>query len=123
MSRKPEQARVALRSVDAGIDRMRGLLRQGATRQGRLSSGVALHELLARQQQLLDLHRRIEASPAHEAEELWEEFFDSYERFLEALDEARLEAVEDELAAEGHRLPALSRGREHGRGRDAGWHR
>lgn len=99
MTRKAEHARAALRHADAGIQRMRTLVRRdGESREVRLCAEGALRELLSRQQRLVELHNEIESASAGDIEELWEEFFDCYDDFLEALEAARHESAERVLA-------------------------
>ncbi|MFZ5657935.1 MAG: hypothetical protein ACOY37_12955 [Pseudomonadota bacterium] len=96
MLRVPDHARAALRHADAGVDHVRVLARQGRTRADRLEYQAILRELVARQRELVDMHRRIEAATPREAERLWQRFFGCYDEFLQKLDEARVEAIEDE---------------------------
>lgn len=107
MTRKAEHARAALRHADAGIQRMRALVRRdGEAREVRICAEAVLRELLSRQQRLVELHNEIESASAGEIDELWEEFFDGYDDFLEALEAARRESAErDQARATGSVSP------------------
>lgn len=90
MAGKHEHARAALRRTASGIESLRARSRGRAWRaEDRIIAEIALRDLLARQQQLVELHDLIERATGLEAERLWKRFFECYEAFLQALEGAR----------------------------------
>lgn len=100
MSTKTEHARAALRHADAGLQAARTLVRgDRAPYVARPCAEASLRELIIRQERLVELHREIAAASPADAEAIWDEFFETYDDFLDCLDTVKHDSAARELAA------------------------
>lgn len=112
MSTQARRSRAALAQVRAGVERMRASARRHATghRHARLTTELALDDLLARQQQLVDLHHELEHATSVDAPGIWDAFFGAYAEFLARLDEAQRDVLHARSPDGGeHRWHAAAR--------------